>query len=164
MKYKTENWTLSCIDGLDGTTLCMGGKQFPSEGNRENALTFCPVQGLHWRSCAIWRSVLGAKPFRGWTRSVRRLEGDDAWDLQFLNVCVGSPWNATARRTQQGPTIQQKGELASGKRAKRLYLRQNMLDKYGRAGGCPGCAGIGQHTEERRARIGQEMVDKGDAI
>ena len=30
--------------------------------------------------------------------------------------------------------------------------------------GCPGCLGIGQHTEECRARIEQEMVDKGDAI
>ena len=40
------------------------------------------------------------------TRCVRRLESDNAWDLQFLNLCVGSPWNATARSTQQGPTIQ----------------------------------------------------------
>ena len=48
-----------------------------------------------------------------------------------MNLCVGSPWNATARSTQQGPTIQQKDELASGKRAKILYLRQNILDKYG---------------------------------
>ena len=30
------------------------------------------------------------------TRCVSRLEGDHAWDLQFLNLCVGSPWNATA--------------------------------------------------------------------
>ena len=44
------------------------------------------------------------------TRCVRRLEGDDAWDLQFLYLCVGSPWNATARSTQQKPTIQQKDE------------------------------------------------------
>ena len=51
------------VDGLDGTTLCMGRKQFPSEGNRENALSFYPGQKRHWRSCAIWRSVLGAKPF-----------------------------------------------------------------------------------------------------
>ena len=34
------------------------------------------------------------------TRCVRRLEGDNAWDLQFLNVCVGSPLNATERSTQ----------------------------------------------------------------
>ena len=98
------------------------------------------------------------------TRCVRRVEGDNAWDLQFLNLCVGRPWNATARSTQQGPKVQQKDELASGKRANRLYLRQNMLDAYGRTAGCPGCAGIGQHTEECRARIEQEMVDKGDAI
>ena len=47
---------------------------------------------------------------------------------------------------------------------KRLYLRQNIWAKYGRTAGCPGCAGIGQHTEECRARNEQEMVDKGDAI
>ena len=39
-----------------------------------------------------------------------------------------------------------------------------MLDKYGPTARCPGCLGIGQHTEECRARIEQEMVDKGDAI
>ena len=52
------------VDGLDGSTRCMGCEQFPSEGNRENALPFYPGQGLlHWRSFAIWRRVLGAKPF-----------------------------------------------------------------------------------------------------
>ena len=82
------------------------------------------------------------------TRGVRRLEGDNAWDLQFLNLCVGSPWSATARSTQQKPTIQQEDELKSGRRAKSVYLRQNILDKYGRTAGCPGCAGHGQHTRE----------------
>ena len=56
------------------------------------------------------------------TRCVRRLEGGNAWDLQFLNLCVGSPWNATARSKQQKPTIQQKDELESGKRAKSSVL------------------------------------------
>ena len=51
-----------------------------------------------------------------------------------------------------------KDELDSGRRAKRVYLRQNILDKYGRTAGCPGCLGIGQHTEECRARTEQEMV------
>ena len=36
--------------------------------------------------------------------------------------------------------------------------------EHAAAAGCPGCLGIGQHTEECRARIEQEMVDKGDAI
>ena len=94
---------------------------------------------------------------------MRRLEGDNAANLQFLNLCVGSPWNARARSTQQTPTIQQKDELESGRRAKRVYLRQNILEKYGRTAGCPGCLGIGQRTEECRAGIEQEMVDKGDA-
>ena len=98
------------------------------------------------------------------TRCVRRLEGENAWDLQFLNLCFGSPWNVTARSTQQGPTIQQKDELASGRRAKRLYLRQHILGKYGRTAGCPGYVGTGQHSEDCRARIEREMVDKGDAI
>ena len=71
------------------------------------------------------------------SRCVRRLEGDNAWDLQFLNLCVGSPWIATARSTQQTPTVQQKDELESGRRAKRLYL--HILDKYGRTAGCPCC-------------------------
>ena len=97
------------------------------------------------------------------TRCARRLEGDNAWVLQFLNPCVGSPWNATERSTQT-PTIQQQDEFRSGRHAKRVYLRQNIVDKYGRTAGCPGCVGIGQHTGECRARIEQEMVDKGDAI
>ena len=56
------------------------------------------------------------------SRCVRRLEGDNAWDLQFVNLCVGSPWNATARSTQQGPPIQLEDELVSGKRAKKSVL------------------------------------------
>ena len=79
-------------------------------------------------------------------------------------LCAGSPWRATARSTQQGPTIQQKYEFSSGRRAKRLYLRQHILDKYGRIAECLGCVGLGQHSEDCRARIEQEMVDKGDAI
>ena len=98
------------------------------------------------------------------TRCVRRLEGDNAWELQLSNLCVDSPWNATPKSTPQGPTIQQKEELASGRRAKRLCSRQNILDKYGRTTRCPGCVGIGQHTEECRARIERDMLDKGDAI
>ena len=59
------------------------------------------------------------------TRCVRRLEGDNAWNLQFLNLCVGSPWNATARSTQQTPTIQQKDELDSGRRAKSVFATEH---------------------------------------
>ena len=98
------------------------------------------------------------------TRRVRRLEGDNAWDLQFLHLCVGSPWTATASSTQQTRTIQPKDELASGRRAKILHIRQSILDKYGRTTGCPGCVVNRQHTKECRARIEQEMVDKSDAV
>ena len=44
-EIQDTSWTGSRVDGLDGTTLCMGRKQFPSEGNRENALSFYPGQG-----------------------------------------------------------------------------------------------------------------------
>ena len=98
------------------------------------------------------------------TRCVRRLDGHNALDLQFLNLCVGSPWNATARSTQQKPRIQHKDELGSRRGAKIVYLRQNILDEYEHTAGRPGCVGNWQHTEECRARIEQEMVDKGDAI
>ena len=37
-EIQDRSWTGSCVDGLDGTTLCMCCKQFPSEGSRENAL------------------------------------------------------------------------------------------------------------------------------
>ena len=66
MKYMTK--VGPCVDGLDGSTLCMGCKSFPSERNRENALSFYSGQGLHWRSCAIWSSVLGAKSLRRWSQ------------------------------------------------------------------------------------------------
>ena len=78
--------------------------------------------------------------------------------LQFLNLCVGSPWNATARSMQQGPTIQQKDESWQAANVRKGCT----CDR--RTAGCPGCVGIGQHTEECRAIIEQEMVDKGDAI
>ena len=45
-----------------------------------------------------------------------------------------------------------------------MYFRQNILDKYGRTTECPGCIGIGPHTEDCRARIEQEMLAKGGAI
>ena len=87
------------------------------------------------------------------TRCVRRLEGDNAWKFQFLNLCVGSPWNATADQQSN-----KKDELASGRRAKKSIFAIEHLDRYGRTAGCLGCLGIGQHTEECRAR--QEMVEK----
>ena len=67
------------------------------------------------------------------TRCVRRLEGDNAWNLQFLNLCVGSPWKATARSRHQ-----QSNKRMSWKAA--------------------------DVRKECRARIEQEMVNKGDAI
>ena len=183
------------VDGLDGTTLCMGCKKILSDGNQENALSFYPEQGLHWRSCGevcLGRnhSEDGAKLNMRWmrgvlvgkldrtdefllltptgamkTRCVRRVEGDNAWDLQFFNVCVLA---VRGMRQQGARSRDQKSNKRMTWRVanvpKILYLRQNMLDKYGRTAGYPGCAGIGQHTEECRARIEQEMVEKGDAI
>ena len=63
MKYKTDVGQDRVLMGWMVRHSCMGRKQFPSEGNWENALSSYPGPGLHWSSCAIWRSVLGAKPF-----------------------------------------------------------------------------------------------------
>ena len=41
---------------------------------------------------------------------------------------------------------------------------RTFVDMYGRTAGCPGFLGIGQHTEECRARIEQKKVDKRDVI
>ena len=45
-----------------------------------------------------------------------------------------------------------------------MYLRQSILDKYRRTTGCPGCVGLGPHTEDCRARFEQEILAEGDAI
>ena len=94
------------------------------------------------------------------TRCVRRLEGDNAWDLQFLNLCVGSPWNATARARSRNQQSKKKDELESGRRAKRVYLRQNILDKYGRTAGCPCCVGNGQHTGTAEQELNKKWWTK----
>ena len=80
----------------------------------------------------------------------------------MLGICNSGICVLAVRGMRQG--AQQKDGLESGRRAKRVYLRQGILDKYGRTAGCPGCDGIGQHTEECRARIEQAIVDKADAI
>ena len=65
--------------------------------------------------------------------------------------------------TQQGLTIQTTDELASGQRAKRLYLRHNILDNCGRFVGCPVVTEL-DNTQRSAEQELQEMVDKGDAI
>ena len=76
------------------------------------------------------------------------------------SVCWQSVECNSKKSTQQTPTIQQKDALDSGGRAKRVSLRQQILDTYGRTAGCAGCLGIWQHTKECLARIEKEMVGK----
>ena len=157
--------------GRNGTTLCMGCKQLSSEGNRSKEYTGEVVPSgevclgpnhsedgsklnMRWmRGVFVGKldrtdeflllTTTGAMK----TRCVRRLEGENAWDLQFLNLCVGSPWKATARSTQQ---TCEKSVLATEQ--VRTYCRMPRL--------CWKWAA----TEECRARTEQEMVDKGDAM
>ena len=68
MRYKTEVGPDHVLMGWMVQHCAWGCKKLSSEGNRETALSFYPGQGLHWRSGAIWRSVVGAKPFRGWSQ------------------------------------------------------------------------------------------------
>ena len=81
-------WNGSCVDGLDGPTLCMGCKQLSSEGNQENALSFYPGQGLHWRRRAIWRGVLGSE-------TILRMEprGTCGGCEEFLSAILTAPMN-----------------------------------------------------------------------
>ena len=55
-----RSWTGSCVDGLDGTTLCMSRKQFSSEGHRENALSFYPL--CHLEKCAWGETIQKMEP------------------------------------------------------------------------------------------------------
>ena len=66
MRYKTEIGPEHVLMGWMFRH-CMGCDQFPSEKYRENALSFYPGQGLHWRSGAIWRNLFGPKSLRGWS-------------------------------------------------------------------------------------------------
>ena len=68
MKYKTEVGPDHVLMGSMVRHCAWVVKQFPSEGNRENALSFFSGQGLHWRSGAIWRNLFGPKSFRGWSQ------------------------------------------------------------------------------------------------
>ena len=59
MKYETEVGPDHVLMGwLVRHCACMGCKQIPSEGNRENAVSFYPRQGLPWRSRSIRRGLL----------------------------------------------------------------------------------------------------------
>ena len=66
MRYKTEI-------GPDHVLMswmvrhCAWVVNFLSERYWENALSFYPGQGLHWKSDAIWRNLLGPESVRGWS-------------------------------------------------------------------------------------------------
>ena len=64
------------------------------------------------------------------TRCVRRLEGDNAWDVQFLNLCVQS---VECDGTEQAAETNNLTRRLVGKRL------------TGSTSGCPGCVGNGQH-------------------
>ena len=65
-----RSWTGSCVDGLDGTTLCMSRKQFSSEGNREQRLIVLSVVPFGEVCLGRNHSEDGAKLNRRWMRGV----------------------------------------------------------------------------------------------
>ena len=92
-----------------------------------------------------------------------RLEGDDASGLQFLNLCVGSPRNATAKSTPQ--------DQRSNKRMSWQVVDVRKVCTHDRTFWIS--TDVLQdaqfvldldNTQEWRARVEQEMLDKGDAI
>ena len=48
-----------------------------------------------------------------------------------------------------------------GTRSQRVYVRQRVLDEYGRTLGCAGCLRVGAHSENCSERVEKEMVDAG---
>ena len=48
-----------------------------------------------------------------------------------------------------------------GTPARRVYVRQRVLDEYGRTLGCAGCLRVGAHSENCSERVEKEMVDAG---
>eukprot|EP00971_Amphidinium_carterae_P255200 5066169-Amphidinium_carterae.1 len=63
---------------------------------------------------------------------------------EFL-ILTASPWEPRASHSQ---TTVKAEEFPTSQRTSRLYLKQHILDKFGRAPGCPGCLGIGAHSEQ----------------
>ena len=63
-----RSWTGSCVNGLDGTTLCMGCKHFPSEGNRGERLIVLSGARItleklyHLEKCAWGETILKKEP------------------------------------------------------------------------------------------------------
>ena len=57
-EIQDRSWTRSCVDGMDGTTMCTGWKRFPGEGNQRERLIvlsearITPEKLCHLEKCA----------------------------------------------------------------------------------------------------------------
>ena len=67
-RYKTEHGPDHVLMDLMVRHCAWFVNNLQVKGTGENAFSFYPGQGLHWRSCVIWRSVLGTKSIRGWSQ------------------------------------------------------------------------------------------------
>ena len=98
------------------------------------------------------------------SRSVRRLEEKDQYDKEFMEKCVGSPWNPKNSANTHGVGVDG-DKLAAGARIHRLHITEKILKKYGRTGGCPLCEGVGpSHNSDCRLRIERALVESGDGM
>ena len=128
-EIRDRSWTGSLVDWLEGTTFCIGCKEFPTEEIRENALSSYLEQGAHWRSCAMWRSVHGTKWFWVWSQDEH--EGDTRsccrqvwshrvmWQLYLHLVCVllsrhrpVSLWHAANKWDKESHPCQERSQYA----------------------------------------------------
>jgi len=99
------------------------------------------------------------------SRCIKRLEGQQSWDKDFLRNCIGFPWNPNGHREPSNPTtVKDDIPMQHPGRVKPMCLKQHILDKYGRTPGCTGCTGCGLHTEACRDRIEKQMAAAGDAV
>jgi hypothetical protein len=96
------------------------------------------------------------------SRSIKRLEGNDAWDREFLAGCLGAPWNPTGRPST---TVQSGTALNPGNKMRRMYITTKILSQYGRTDGCEACeTHKGPHSQRCRERLEKLMIDAGDAF
>ena len=93
-------------------------------------------------------------------RTIKRMPRPQDECRVLLSKVVGQPWNPTGRPE----LVTTPSSEIPATRTKRIYLRQHILDRYGRTDGCAGCRGLGPHTQECRRRIEGEMIKAGEAI
>jgi hypothetical protein len=97
------------------------------------------------------------------SRSIKRMDETQRYNLTFMNSCRGLPWNPRGTEADEGG-VHRGDLLTAGGKMRALYITKALIAKYGRTNGCPACEEFGsQHSAECRQRIEQAMIAAGEA-